>query len=72
MEAAYQLLGIDRGVPEVFNSTYDVRTLLAAASLLRYGKEIDVPGPALVRHQLIKRIKDTEISVLLKEYGLIP
>jgi oleate hydratase len=71
MEATYQLLGIDRGVPEVFNSTYDVRKLLAAASRLRDGKEIEVPGPALVRHQLMKRIKDTEISELLKEYGLM-
>ena len=72
MEATYQLLGIDRGVPEVFNSTYDVRTLLAAASRLRDGKEIEVPGPELVRDQLMKRIKDTEIGELLKEYGLMP
>ncbi len=71
MEAAYQLLGIDRGVPEVFSSTYDVRKILAAASRLRDGKEIEIPGPAMVRHELMKRIKDTEISALLTEYGLI-
>ncbi|MEB0276810.1 oleate hydratase, partial [Cryobacterium sp. 5B3] len=71
MEAAYQLLGIDRGVPEVFNSTYDVRTLLAAASLLRDGKEIEVPGPAVVRDLLMKQIKNTEIGELLKESGLL-
>ncbi|MEB0203177.1 oleate hydratase [Cryobacterium sp. 10I1] len=71
MEATYQLLGIDRGVPEVFNSTYDVRTLLAAASLLRDGKEIEVPGPAMVRDLLMKQIKNTEIGELLKEYGLL-
>ena len=71
MEATYQLLGIDRGVPEVFNSTYDVRTLLAAASLLRDGKEIEVPGPAMVRDLLMKQIKNTEIGELLKESGLL-
>lgn len=71
MEAAYQLLGVERGVPEVFNSTYDVRKLLAAASRLRDGKEIELPGPALIRHQLKKRIKNTEISELLAEYGLL-
>jgi oleate hydratase len=71
MEAAYQLLGIDRGVPEVFSSTYDVRKILAAASRLRDGKELEIPGPAMVRHELMKRIKDTEISALLTEYGLI-
>ena len=72
MEATYQLLGIDRGVPEVFNSTYDVRTLIAAASRLRDGKEVELPVPAAVRDQLMERIKDTEISELLKEYGLMP
>lgn len=71
MEATYRLLGIDRGVPEVFNSTYDVRTLLTAASLLRDGKEIDVPGPALVRDLLMNKIKNTEIGELLKEHGLM-
>ena len=49
-----------------------MRTLLAAASRLRDGKEIEVPGPELVRDLLMKRIKDTEISELLKEYGLMP
>jgi oleate hydratase len=71
MEAAYQLLGIDRGVPEVFDSTYDVRKILAAAARLRDGKEIELPGPAPVRHLLKKRIKDTEIAELLKEFGLV-
>ena len=30
MEAVYTLLNVERGVPEVFNSTYDIRSLLAA------------------------------------------
>jgi oleate hydratase len=69
MEAAYQLLGIDRGVPEVVNSTYDVRKLLAATSRLRDGKELEIPGP--VQQQVMKRIADTQISQMLTEYGLI-
>jgi len=71
MEAAYQLLGIERGVPEVVNSTYDVRKLLAAASRLRDGKELEIPGPDPVKHQVMKRIANTQISRLLTEYGLI-
>ena len=71
MEAAYQLLGIDRGVPEVFSSTYDVRKILAAAASLRDGKPIELPVPAMVRHQLMEKINNTEISELLTEYGLL-
>ena len=35
MEAVYTLLDIDRGVPEVWGSTYDVRALLDATVKLR-------------------------------------
>ena len=44
MEAVYTLLDIERGVPEVFNSTYDVRSLLAATGRLRDGKNWTSPG----------------------------
>jgi oleate hydratase len=71
MEAVYTLLNADRGVPEVFNSTYDIRTLLAAASRLRDGKEIDIPGPDLLRKLLTKKLDSTEIGGLLKEFHLI-
>src|SRR5215470_16457737 len=54
MEAVYTRLTVDRGVPEVFNSTYDVRTLLAAASRLRDGQGIDLPGPDFLRKLLMK------------------
>jgi oleate hydratase len=43
MEAVYTLLNVERGVPEVFNSTYDIRMLLSAIGSLRDGKEIDLP-----------------------------
>lgn len=71
MEAAYQLLGIERGVPEVFSSTYDVRALLAAASQLRDGAELALPGPDFVRRRLLHRLESTEIGALLGEYGLL-
>ncbi|MFE0458585.1 oleate hydratase, partial [Kitasatospora sp. NPDC058965] len=71
MEAAYQLLGVDRGVPEVFNSTYDIRTLLAAAGCLRDGAELDLPGPAFVRNRLLHRLEATEVGELLEEFGLL-
>ncbi len=71
MEAVYTLLNVERGVPEVFNSTYDIRTLLAAVSPLRDGKGIEIPGPAFLRNLLLKKLDTTEIGDLLKEYKLI-
>ena len=71
MEAVYTLLGVERGVPEVFNSTYDVRTLLAATGRLRDGKELDIPGPAFLRKLLLNKLEGTEIAELLKQYHLI-
>jgi len=72
MEAAYQLLGVERGVPEVFNSTYDVRSLLNAASRLRDGEPVALPGPHVLRKRLNKRLETSEIGELLSEYNLLP
>lgn len=72
MEAVYTLLDIERGVPEVFNSTYDIRCLLAATGRLRDGKEIDVPGPKFLRNLLFRKLDNTQIGALLKEYQIIP
>ncbi|WP_458686541.1 oleate hydratase [Nocardia tengchongensis] len=71
MEAAYQLLDIERGVPEVFNSTYDIRTLLTAMTRLRDGDPIDLPGPELLWRGLAKRLGNNEIGELLTQYGVI-
>ncbi len=71
MEAVYTLLEVERGVPEVFNSTYDIRTLLAASGRLRDGKEIDIPGPAFLRNLLMKKLDKTQIGELLHEFKLI-
>ncbi|MEY9678142.1 MULTISPECIES: oleate hydratase [Bradyrhizobium] len=61
MEAVYILLKIERGVPEVFNSTYDIRKLLAAMGRLRDGNEIEIPGPAFLR-ELILRLKRLSLA----------
>ncbi len=71
MEAVYTLLGVERGVPEVFNSTYDIRTLLAAIGPLTDGQGVGLPGPALIRHLLLKKLDDTEIGALLKQYQVV-
>ncbi|MGW4534975.1 oleate hydratase [Nocardia sp. NPDC004340] len=71
MEAAYQLLDIERGVPEVFNSTYDIRTLLTAMTRLRDGDPIDLPGPELLWRGVAKRLGNNEIGELLTRYGVI-
>lgn len=71
MEAVYTLLDIERGVPEVFNSTYDIRMLLAASGRLRDGKELDIPGPGFVRHLLMKELDKTQIGALLREFKLV-
>lgn len=71
MEAVYQLLGIERAVPEVFNSTYDVRQLLAASTHLRDGEPLKFHGPNVFRRWLFDRIEDNEVGHLLADAGLI-
>ena len=71
MEAAYQLLDIERGVPEVFASTYDVRRLLEATARLRDGDQLSVPGPKAVRERLLAKVEGNEIGKLLDESGLL-
>ena len=71
MEAVYQLLDIERGVPEVFNSTYDIRKLLAASARLRDGDELHVPGPEFARRRFVGKIDETEVGQLLHEFGLL-
>ena len=75
MEAVYTLLDVDRGVPEVWGSTYDVRDLLDATVKLRDGKpitEMDLGlKEKLVLHEALKKIAGTDIEKLLKEYHVI-
>ena len=71
MEAAYQLLDIERGVPEVWGSTYDVRALLAASSRLRDGAEVKVPGPTFLRKRIVNKLDASEVGDLLHSSGLM-
>ena len=75
MEAVYTLLNVDRGVPEVWGSTYDIRDLLDATVKLRDGKKITEMDLGLkekiVLHEALKKIAGTDIEKLLKEYNVI-
>lgn len=75
MEAVYTLLEIDRGVPEVWGSTYDIRDLVNSTVKLRDGKKItDLELPLKEKIALkegLKQIKGTDIEKLLQEYQLI-
>jgi oleate hydratase len=70
MESVYQLPNVERGVPEVFASTYDNRTLLAAVNRLRDGKELDAPLPEFLRNWIVRKM-DNEVGKLLKDNHLI-
>ena len=75
MEAVYTLCNIDRGVPEVWGSVYDVRDLISATVKLNDGKkltEMDLPlKQRIALKEGLKKIKDTEIEKLLKKCGAI-
>lgn len=75
MEAVYTLLNVDRAVPEVWGSTFDVRELLKAAYYALDKKSLDEvdlnPIEKLALHVLLKKVKDTDIELLLKDSKLI-
>lgn len=75
MEAVYTLLNVDRGVPEVWGSTYDVRDLLDATVKLRDGKpitEMDLNFmEKMVLKKALEKIEGTDIEKLLKAYQVI-
>ncbi|RXZ87680.1 oleate hydratase [Agromyces atrinae] len=72
MESTYQLLGIERGVPEVFNSTYDIRFLLHATNILRDKEPVKVPGGHFAEKHLVHRFLNNELGQLVTDFGLIP
>lgn len=75
MEAVYGLLGVDRGVPEVWASVYDIRELLSSSVKLMDGKsplEIQLPGPLnALKKPLIHVIKGTVIEKALRDQGVL-
>ncbi|MCD8343722.1 MAG: oleate hydratase [Oscillospiraceae bacterium] len=75
MEAVYTLLNVDRAVPEVWGSKYDVRELLRAAYYGIDKKPITEMKLGFWEHEalriILKKIKGTDIELLLRESGLI-
>lgn len=71
MESVYQLTGVDRAVPEVYASTYDLRYLLKASLLLRDGKGPALWAPELLQEHLYKKLQEAELPQLAHEYGLV-
>lgn len=73
MEAVYTLCNVDRGVPEVWGSIFDVRELIKAGVKMNDGKMIkDWPLPASQKAAIagaFKLINNTEISKLLIKLG---
>lgn len=75
MEAVYTLLDVDRGVPEVWGSVYDIRDLLNATVALRDGKKITDMELGLKKRialkEALKKIEGTEVEKLLEEHEVI-
>lgn len=75
MEAVYTLLNVDRGVPEVFDSIYDIRQLLRAMYYMSDKKKlVDQEMPLLEKLALktgMKKIKRTWVEELLEEANLV-
>lgn len=74
MEAVYTLLKVDRAVPEVWGSKYDVRELLKACYYAVDKKSVDeLPLTFAEKHAIKiveKKIKGTDLEILFKESGL--
>ena len=71
MEAVYVLTGVERGVPEVYNSRYDIRYLLSAGMELLDGEKPKLELPPTVQEMIMKQIGGTEIAEMLVEYGIL-
>ena len=75
MEAVYTLMNVDRAVPEVWGSKYDVRELLKACYFAVDKKDVS-QLPLTLKEKtalkvLLKKIKGTDVETLLKESGLV-
>ena len=75
MEAVYGLCGVDRGVPEVWGSVYDIRNLLDSTVKLMDGRsplEMELPGPLnMLKKPLLKKLKGTVIEKVLRDHDVI-
>ena len=75
MEAVYTLLNVDRGVPEVWGSVFDLRCLLEATVKLRDGKKATDMELGWLERMALKmalgKIQGTDLEKLLKAYEVI-
>ena len=75
MEAVYTLLNVDRAVPEVWGSAFDVRCLLNATYRLQDETSIDQmdlkPAEKIALKAALAKVKNTQIFELLQQYGVI-
>ena len=75
MVAVYTLMNVDRGVPEVWGSIYDIRDLLKATISMRDGKPLTEMKLGLKEKiavgKALEFIKGTDVEKLLKEYHVI-
>ena len=75
MEAVYTLLDVDRAVPEVWGSKYDVRELLRACYYALDKKPLTDAKLSFFEKEglsiLLKKVRGTDIELLLRESGLI-
>ena len=75
MEAVYTLLNVERGVPEVYNSVYDVRCLLNAAHYLLDGRKLtEMKLPLHLKIALragLDKLNGTTLLELLQDYALV-
>jgi oleate hydratase len=74
MEAVYTLCNVDRGVPEVWGSVYDIRDLLYATSKLLDGKkplEFIMPTIAPFLSLGKELLTNNVVADLLKKYNIV-
>lgn len=75
MESVYTLLNVDRGVPEVWGSQYDIRELLRAAYYAVDKKKInELPlnfKEKMLLKTVLKNAEGTDLELLLRDIGLI-
>lgn len=75
MESVYTLLNVDRGVPEVWGSQYNIRELLRAAYYAVDKKKInELPlnfKEKMLLKTVLKNVKGTDLELLLRDTGLI-
>ena len=75
MEAVYTLLDVERGVPEVYNSVYDIRCLLNAAHYLLDGRKLtEMKLPLHLKIAMragLDKLDGTTLLELLHHYELI-